>query len=436
MRKWKLKRTAFQRVATGHPWVFSNELDQSPKGIEPGELIELYDAEDRYIGIGFGHPQNLISFRFLTRSSVEINADYFRKSFDAAVLRRRQMGLQTASCRLIFGEADGFPGLIVDRYLTPSRHQILAIQINSAGLDKMKDVWLPELIEAACHGFDISRVHTAVVWANDSSARQSEGLKREAKSVFADFEDSPRTWTWTLVPIILAPLGASEPPHVMHVDLIGGQKTGFFLDQRTNVQLLWSLIQGYQPPGGRPVRVLDLFCYVGQWSSYLAAALTRKGLRVEVTAVDASADALTQARRNIEDAGAEVKAIKADIVEGLDEIPIQAFDIVICDPPAFIKQKKDITNGKQAYFKVNRQALRRSISGGFFISCSCSAHLSEEDFRETLTRASASQRIGLKLYARGGYSVDLPQVPAYNQGSYLKCWVGQTDWDFFPERNS
>jgi 23S rRNA (cytosine1962-C5)-methyltransferase len=177
--------------------------------------------------------------------------------------------------------------------------------------------------------------------------------------------------------------------------------------------------------GRRELRVLDICCYVGQWGTQLAHLAAAAGLRAEVTLVDASAKALEIAARNVESHGGTANPQKLDVLEDLGRLPRQGYDVVICDPPAFIKKKKDLPTGTMAYQKLNREALRRTAGqGGLFVSCSCSGLFTEEDFRGMLARAAAGHEGEVRWIVRGSHSPDHPQRPEFPQGTYLKSWMG------------
>ena len=231
--------------------------------------------------------------------------------------------------------------------------------------------------------------------------------------------------------LILQPAWAGAAALEIQADLISGQKTGFFLDQRANIQLAAGLVRsqvaarGASPFRARPFRILDLCCYVGQWASQLAAAVSASGVEVEATLVDSSVKALELAGANARAQGASVILEKRDVLETLRALPERHYDAVICDPPAFVKKKKDLPAGLAAYAKLNREAMRRLAPDGCFVSCSCSGLLSDDDFRSALARAAAGNAdLDLRFVARGAHAGDHPQLPQFSQGSYLKCWIG------------
>jgi 23S rRNA (cytosine1962-C5)-methyltransferase len=434
MHIWRLKKGSEKKFHSGHPWVFSNELAQSPKGLPAGELVELRDASDGFLAKGYGHPNSLIAFRTLTLAQDGvIDARFFAERFEKASRLRRLSGVDAFSHRLCFAEADGLPGLVIDRYraaLNQGPKQIFVIQASTAGMDRLLSVVVEGLRifvagEAASGG--ATWEESAVVFANDSKSRIMEGLAAEPKNVVKDVAGfSPQATRIKIQPGLsdLAPLG-------FEVDLVGGQKTGFFLDQRLNVHLASQVASEYfsgaARSGRNEVRILDLCCYVGQWGTQLSHLAKASGLRAEVTLADASLKALEVAARNVESHGGRARIEKMDVLNDLPKLARRGYDIVICDPPAFIKKKKDLPTGTQAYFKLNREAMRRVAPGGIFVSCSCSGLLSEDEFRSMLARVVASHEGETRWLMRGSHSPDHPQRPEFPQGTYLKSWIGIID---------
>jgi 23S rRNA (cytosine1962-C5)-methyltransferase len=372
--------------------------------------------------------------------------------------------LDGASHRLCFAEADGLPGLIVDRYRiapsaggtgaerpastyaerptgadgTPSGaerpdntgapEQVLAVQVSTAGMDRALPLVLSALErlvadDAAAGGPAWER--TGVLLDQGSSLRPLEDLPVLPK-VWQRLPDGP--WDGSAPTSILVAPGLAREPLSFAVDFLGGQKTGFFLDHRLNLGLASELLAAWL--GKRPlgsVRILDLFCYVGQWGAVLAREAGRHGAAAEVLAVDASERALELARRNVSaQAGGpavRVQTQRADILENLEDVP-GGYDIVVCDPPALAKRRKDLPKAVRAYGKLNREALKRVRPGGLIVTCSCSGLLSEEDFRDALQRAQVQAGRGVQWVVRGSQGLDHPIRAEFPEGRYLKCWMG------------
>jgi 23S rRNA (cytosine1962-C5)-methyltransferase len=206
----------------------------------------------------------------------------------------------------------------------------------------------------------------------------------------------------------------------LDVNLEEGQKTGFYLDQSANTQLLVQLLKRSRQEA---LRVLDLCSYVGQWSVQIAAAF--EAGKVDVTLVDASAAALELAVKNVERYGAKAKGIKADVIGGLGAFEPNSFDVVIADPPALIKGRKALGPGKHAYLQLNTDALKLVKPGGWIASCSCSNLLEEGEFVQTLGKAARRAGKNVQWIARGGHASDHPVLAEFPEGHYLKCWIGR-----------
>ena len=421
---WRLRPGADRRFRAGHPWVYSNELAGSPKGIEPGALVELRDGKDQFLARGYGNPNSLIAFRVLSRNP-EIadpsSEEHLLVAFREALRVRELAGLAAFSHRLIFGEADRIPGLVIDRYALaqPKGAQVFVIQAHTAGAQRMLPA-AQRALEAFVGGEAWAR--TAVVIRNDMGVRKLEGLEEEAPRVVRPLAGS----NLSEAKILVRPVSPGGGPVEFVTDLVGGQKTGFFLDQFGNVQLAAQKLLGLKPAQGKLLRVLDLCCYVGQWGTQLSRVFREAGLEVEVTAVDASDKALAHAKRNVEGQGATCQTLKADVLRDLGSLAAESFDLVISDPPALIKGRKDIGPGTHAYLQLNTQVFRLVRRGGAVVSCSCSALLEEEEFAKSLTKAAARNHVDVRWVGRGALAPDHPMLTEFPEGRYLKAWIGIT----------
>lgn len=336
------------------------------------------------------------------------------------------------------------PGLIIDRYRIDRRgsglpqhgSQVFVIQSSTAGIDRALGeilAALERLVKIEHESGGASWEHTGIVIANDSKSRQLENLLPEAKRwerPLADIDAGADVGVHpAAVRILIQPPAVDMAPTIFTIDLLGGQKTGFFLDQRVNVAAVANVVGARlrQPTSvstSRSLRVLDLCCYVGQWGTQLAHLGNSLGASVEVTLVDASQKALDLAVHNVRAHGGTARALKLDILADIGQLANGAFDVVICDPPAFIKKKKDVATGQAAYLKLNREAMKKTAVGGLFFSSSCSGLLEEEDFRRVLGRASSAMpEREIRWTWRGSHSADHPQLPQFPQGTYLKSWL-------------
>lgn len=429
MTVWRLRPGADKRIRSGHPWVFSNELLVSPKGLPAGAAVELQDVKGQFLARGYGNPHSLISFRALTFNSQDTEPtgfDFLHEKVLSSWRVRKAAGFR-GSFRLCFGESDYIPGLVLDYYLTEQkgqRAQVFVAQLVTAGMDealKETEAFFMGLVaKAQQQGLsEFSWDKTAVVLRNDVGIRKLEGLSVNEPKVIKDIED----FNLEHVEILLNAAG-DEGLIKMSCDLKEGQKTGFFLDQTHNIYLAVNLFKSWvKQQNTKTIRVLDLCCYVGHWSTQITRALKSLGFEVEIHLVDVSKTALAFARENAEREGAKVVVHEMDVLEGLVNLPSQHYDIVIADPPAFIKAKKDIPTGKAAYVKMNTHAFRLAKRNGFVASCSCSGLLEEEEFRDAIRKASLRNYTEVRSVLRGGHAADHPTLMQFPEGFYLKMYV-------------
>lgn len=427
MIKWILKKGEDRRLRSGHPWVFSNEIMSSPKGLIPGELIEVVDQKGHFIARGYGNPHSLIAFRSVSWSEGEkeiLSPTFFVNRLMRAWQLRTLSGL-SQSFRLCYGEADGLPGVVIDRYITRSGI-VLAVQILTAGmqknlLPKLEEV-LSQLIEKAHQSglsqFDSSQM--SIVIRNDVNIRKLEGLEVEEPRVALNKNNIDLKQ----IEIAVDSIDQTEPVW-MSVDLEGGQKTGFFLDQRGNIFEVLEYLKRSALPSlqQKKVRILDLCCYVGHWSTQLVRFLKSQNIAVEVHLLDISKDALKFAEMNVKRVCGEsdkVQIHQTDVLNSLDQFPDGQFDIVIADPPAFIKAKKDIPTGSHAYLKMNTHAFRLAAHKGLVVSCSCSGLMEMDNFRDILRKAQVRQSLIMPSVVMGGHSPDHPIIMSFPEGIYLK----------------
>lgn len=418
---WSLAPKSGRRFLQGHPWVFANELAASPKGIAPGAPIELRDEHGKFLARGYGNAQSLIAFRALSRHSARLEPwtlSELGERVITAAQYRQSLGLGHFSHRLIFGEADDLPGLVIDRFVdSQGENQVLVVQLLTAGMERLLpnleefvDAW----VEPATH---LKMAQTTLVVRRDVGTRKLEGLSLEepqmvGKSVHS-LENFP-AWVER---------ADRHGGLTFQVNLISGQKTGFFFDQAGNLNALARILQSSPPPSN--FQILDLFCYVGQWGTQLSAMAKELGGIPQIHLVDASAAALKLATQNVQAAGGQATTYELDILEGLASVPDS--DVVICDPPAFIKSKKDLAAGMKGYIKANTMALKKVRPGGWFISCSCSHHLSENDFVEVLRQAENRAGVKVRWLVHGIQAPDHPVRLSFPEGRYLKAWIGRVD---------
>lgn len=416
MKIWRLVKGGDRRFRRGHPWIFSSELAHSPKEVAPGEVVELHDFQDHFLAYGYAHPTSQISFRRLSSRSKDkdvLSEGFFVERLKVARDLRVRAGVSNFSHRWMFAEVDGVPGLIIDAFLT-ERGWIAVVQASTAGIERA----LPN-VYAAIKTFAKEFGEFTIVEAPSSKSRALEGLAVAAKKVI--FGNS-------------SGLEASEI-HLraglkLRCDLLGGQKTGFFLDQQGNTALLRELLLHHFKDAKETMRILDICCYVGQWAAHSAHALKSIGVSSEVSLNDVSSAALSLAAKNLEALTEDVHILEASALDAIGELPEGHFDVVICDPPAFVKKKADLPQGLKAYTKLNRMALRTVKPGGLYVASSCSGLVKGEDWTEILVGASSQAGRTFKQLAVGGHSADHPVRPEFPEGEYLKCVIGRVEYPY------
>lgn len=407
------------------PWIYHKEIKAGLRDVKPGEEVVLVDEDGAFLASGYAHPTATIAFHRMSQSP-ELSAfaaENIQEKFYKAFQLRQNAGLLHYSCRLLYAEGDAFPGLIIDRYLGPERdHQVFVLQPTTAGVDTHFDLILEEFkkfvatMARAQKWPDLN--HSEIVLAKNSTSRRREGLSVEDKSLLTQVG-------LDLSPFLFVVQSANNSDLFLRANLLTGQKTGFFFDQRQNIQTFVEHLSRHvkSRKTGDMIRVLDLCCYVGQWGAHIAKALQGLGYKVDLTLMDSSQSALQLAEDNVREYCDSVKSLKGDVLTGLNGFKAD-FDVVVCDPPAFIKQKSHRHSGIAAYTKLNQQALALLKPNGFFVSCSCSALLSEDEFVELLSKATSRAKREVQWVARGVQAVDHPALVDFESGEYLKARLG------------
>lgn len=426
MKEWHLKKGSEGRVKSGHPWVFSSELANSPTDVSPGSPVKLLDSKGNFVAAGYGNHHSQIAFRGITWIKDE---DFFQESVLVeriliAFRQRLRLGYQF-SARIVFSEGDELPGLIIDRYVFENGEQSFGFQVLTAGMDRWfakPESILEKVVETlnAEKQISIPWDKTWIVSRNDVSIRKLEGLKIEDPVVLKSVDKKDLGRVRVLVNDHYSP----EQSLALTVDLIEGQKTGFFLDQTKNMSLVIQSLQRRRQSQSskvdRPIRVLDLCAYVGHWSLQIGNALKKMRLQSELVVVDVSESALQLAEKNLKFLNTKTEFIKIDVLKDLEAWPEGPFDLIIVDPPAFVKSRKDLPTGEHAYMKLNTEAFKRSKAGSLVISCSCSGLVTAEIFEGAL--AKALRRSGRRgaWSLTGGQGEDHPVMPQFLEGRYLK----------------
>lgn len=388
----RLKKGEERRLRAGHLWVYSNEVDvsQTPfSDFSPGDLVEVQDVRGAPVGSGYVNPRSLICARLVSRSARRIlDGGLLRDRLQRALALREDLYPGEPFYRLAFGESDGLPGLVVDRY-----GDILVAQITTAGMERVKDEVLAALHEVVAPA--------GVLWRNDTANRELEGLDAYVLPAAGEIPDE---------------VEIRENGVRFVVPVLGGQKTGWFYDHRQNRERMTHYSRGR--------RVLDLFSYVGGWGVQAASAGA-----AEVLCVDSSAPALELAARSAALNGVEslVRTRQADAFDALRELRAQgeSFDLIILDPPAFIKRRRDAPQGEKAYLRLNKLAMELLSPGGYLISASCSFHFSREALLGTLLRASREVGRDMQILEEGHQAADHPVHPAIPETSYLKSFIAR-----------
>ncbi|MDR3568160.1 MAG: class I SAM-dependent rRNA methyltransferase [Syntrophobacteraceae bacterium] len=373
-----------RRILKGHRWVFGNEIADPLQSFEPGSWVEVVSSRGAPLGIGYINQSSLIAVRIFCAPGKKPDENFFRQALLDAASFRQFLYPGDSACRLVFGESDGLPGLVVDRY-----EDVLVYQATTLGMAKMEEM-IRELL------FDLFKP-SAIVFRNDSPSRAIEGLGLEKGVASGKVADQIQVQIDGLRYI---------------VDVLGGQKTGMFLDQRDNRTGSKRWMTGR--------KVLDLFCYNGAWSLSALA-----GGAVEATGVDQSSDAVQQASANAELNGFADRSafISANVFDYLKRVPRASWDVIVVDPPAFAKTRSSIPEAKKGYTDINRRALLALKPGGILITSSCSYHMSEGMFEDALLSAGQASGKSLRLLTASGQALDHPVLLAMPETRYLKCFV-------------
>ncbi len=386
-RELRLKRGEERRLSSGHLWVFSNEIDSDATPLSafaPGDLAQITSQRSQFLGYAYVNPHALICARILSREPAHpVDRALVDTRLRAALALRERLHREPYY-RLVFGESDGLPGLVLDRY-----GDVLVGQIATAGMEALQ-----ETVAAAVREL---LAPTCLYWKNDSAARQLEQLPQVAQTAFGE---AP------------AEITAMEAGLRFAAPLMQGQKTGWFYDQTHNrarlVRYLWPR-----------ARVLDVCSYAGAW-----AITALKAGAAAASCIDSSQTALDFAARNAQSNGVALETIHADAFDAMKALHERGerFDVVVLDPPAFIKRKKDVPQGQAAYRKLNQLALALIEGEGLLVSCSCSYHLAPEELVTAIQSAARHSGRFVQILESGGQSPDHPVHPAIPETRYLKAF--------------
>lgn len=384
----RLKKNEERRIRAGHLWVYSNEIDTHKTPINElstGQQALFVDAQNKPLGVGYVNPHSLICGRLISRSTDKtLDRSLLVHRINIA-LSLREKCFTKPYYRLVFGESDFLPGLIVDRF-----DDILVVQITTAGMEQAKDA----IVEALCKVLKPK----GILLRNDHSMREMEKLESYVEVAYGDVED-----------VIVG----EENETRFHIPIKQGQKTGWFYDHRINRQTMRQYVNGK--------RVLDLFSYIGGWGVQAATAGAN-----EVFCVDASSFALDHLEQSAKfnRVDERIACVQGDVFDALKSLrqERERFDVVIADPPAFIPRKKDIKKGVEAYRRVNQMAMQLLAKDGLLVSASCSYHLGYGVLKNTLLSTSRHLDRNLQIIAQGHQGPDHPVHPAIPETDYLKAY--------------
>ena len=388
-----VKKGEARSLKAGGLWIYDNEIDTITGAVEDGELVRVNDFDGYVLGTGFLNRKSKLTVRMLTRDKdAEINEEFLEKRVRAAWEYRKKT-VDISSCRLIFGEADFLPGLVVDKF-----SDVCVVQSLALGIDRLKPIILTALTKVLAEdGITLRGIYER----SDAKVREQEGMER-----FKGFLTEPFD---TEVEI-------TENGVKYLVDIADGQKTGFFLDQKYNRLAVQKLC--------KDAKVLDCFTHTGSFA--LNAGIAGAS---SVLGVDASELATEQARKNAELNGLSdtVKFQCADVFELLPELERtgEQFDVVILDPPAFTKSRNSVKNAVRGYREINIRGLKLVKDGGYLCTCSCSHFMTPELFTETIAQAARDAHVRLRQVEYRTQAADHPILWAANESYYLKFYIFQ-----------
>ena len=387
----RLKDRADRRLKAGHLWIYSNEIDTKAtplKGFATGELVVIENAAGKAIGTGYVNPNTLICARLVSRDAKYMLDKSLLVHRIKVALSLRERLFDKPCYRLIFGDSDSLPGLVVDRF-----GDVLVVQISTAGMEGVKDQVVEALVQVL--------KPTGILLKNDGSSRKLENLPEYIEVAYGEVPDE----------VELEENGVRFLAPVMK-----GQKTGWFYDHRLNRDRLRHYVKGK--------RVLDVFSYVGGWGVQCAAFGAE-----EVICVDASEKAVDLVHRNAELNGLQDKVgtMQGDAFEALKQLKAEGeqFDVIIVDPPAFIKRRKDVKAGELAYRRINEMAMRLLSKDGILVACSCSMHLQRDSMLDALRAGSRHIERNLQIIEQGHQGPDHPILPAIPETEYIKAMTAR-----------
>ncbi|HEX2098630.1 MAG TPA: class I SAM-dependent rRNA methyltransferase [Rubrobacteraceae bacterium] len=375
-----LTKSGAARARAGHPWIYRSGVVEAAG--EVGDIVRVADKAGCFLGHALYNPKSEITLRIITRDDEEINNAFFRARIERAQTYRESLNIDADAYRLLHGEADGIPGLVIDRY-----RDLFVLQVGTASIERRLD-WIVEVLENLF-------APAGILLRGDSPSRRREGLAADVRILCGEVPES---------------VVVREGPVRYHAQPWTGQKTGGFLDQREN-----HLAAGLYARG----RVLDVFSYAGGFALHAARADS-------LEAVDSSGAALEAARANAElNALSNITFIRTNAFDLLRERSDKGerYDTVILDPPAFAKTKRDLPAASRAYKEINLRAMKLLSRSGILFTCSCSYHFSRELMEETLRSAAVDAGRAMRIREWRSQAQDHPEILTIPETRYLKCAV-------------
>ncbi len=377
-----LKKNEEKRILAGHLWVFSNEIAKIENFSANGTISDLYTHNGKFLGKGFYNRNSLIAYRHLTGSDIEINKKFFSSRIRASFGIREKILKHNTAFRVVNGESDFLPGLIIDKF-----SDAYSIQIFSLGMQGYIEIIKEILVDEYSAKIVIEK--------NDFDYRTLEGLPEQTGILYGKEEDS------------IVSISIDGIKYI--VDIIKGQKTGFYLDQNENRFNLRKFVK----PGDK---VLDLFCNDGGFSLNAAIAGAK-----EITAVDSSETAINNFKRNFAlNNFNNYSVYKSDVFDYVKSSGNKKFDIVVLDPPSLTKSRKNVSNALQGYFELNKNSMELVVDGGYLFTYSCSHHISETDFIDVVRKAARKAAKNIRITGFSNCSIDHPLNPSMPETKYLK----------------
>ncbi|MEI6948499.1 class I SAM-dependent rRNA methyltransferase [Paraflavisolibacter sp. H34] len=388
MQKVHLKKKIANRIAGGHPWIFANEVDKVEGQPEPGSVVEVYFHDGKFVGKGYFNAQSQIMVRLLTRDKkTVVDADFFLQKIKDCWTYRQQLGY-TENCRLVFGEADGLPQLIIDKF-----NDYFVLQTLALGIDR----WKPEIVRALQTVFQPKGIYER----NDVPVRELEGLPLQKGFLSEPFDTR----------IVINENGLK-----FHVDIENGQKTGYFLDQQDNRTAIRNIVKGAE--------VLGAFTYTGTFELHAGFYGAKS-----VLGLDISENAVQQANRNAELNGLE-KICRFETANAFDVLKQwgkdgRQYDVVMLDPPAFTKSRANIQKAITGYKEINLRGMKLVRPGGFLVTSSCTNLVQPDLFLQIIEMAAKDARRTIRQVTFQTQSADHPIIWGMENTHYLKFLIVQ-----------